>query len=326
MKKALITGLNGQDGSYLAEFLLAKGYQVVGTVRSKTPAWPYGFNPHQPNLEILQVDLGYSESIRLLFNAVGHVDEVYNLAAQSHVGYSFENPEETYKVTGVGACLMMDEFFRNFPAGKFYQASSSEMFGDQEQSINGFDWRDDYLPVSPYGVAKVMAHFGASSHRKHGKFACAGILFNHESERRPDSFVTQKIVKYVALAKACNPGIVQRLKLGNIFARRDWGYAPEYVEIMWNIMQKEEPNEYVVGTGIATSVLSFAQKAFEYVGLDWADFTITESPYFTRPHDIACLRANPIEADKLLGKELTNVDGLVKIMMDHQLKVQGVEK
>jgi GDP-D-mannose dehydratase len=175
MATALITGLNGQDASYLAEFLLDKGYKVIGTVRGKNPHWPVGFDPKRENLEIQQLDLGYADSIRQLFRSVGKVDELYNLAAQSHVGDSFLFPEETYKVTGVGACMLMDEYFRQFSDGKFYQASTSEMTGNRKSKLDGFS------PESPYGVAKTMAHYNAKRWQNMGHFACAALLYNHET-------------------------------------------------------------------------------------------------------------------------------------------------
>ena len=326
---ALITGVNSQDGSYLAELLLAKGYKVFGTVRSKNPKYPYGFNPNHPELEIFQVDLGYADSIRRLFLDTGYIHECYNLAAQSHVGYSFEHPEETYKVTGVGACLLMDEFFKQFPEGKFYQASSSEMFGNIGRPGGEFDLGMPFYPASPYAVAKLMAHYSVIAHREAGHFACDGVLFNHESERRHESFVTQKICKYVAelfANKIRGEPTPPKLRLGNIYTLRDWGYAPEYVEIMWNIMRQDSPKTYAIGTGKSVSVSDFLVMALRYVGID-PDIKkyFEKSSSFLRPVDVKYLCAEPHTANKLLGRELTQVEELVKIMMNHQLKLQGIE-
>ena len=327
MVQALITGVNSQDGSYLADFLLKKDYYVIGTVRSKNPKWPDGFNPNRSELEIVQCDLGFSNSISNLFSELGNIEELYNLAAQSHVGYSFEHPEETYRITGIGASMLMDAYFKNYPNGHFYQASSSEMYGNQNSiSVSGYDKFDWFNPVSPYGVAKTMAHFAANMHREMGHFVCDGILFNHESERRHESFVTQKICKKaVEIAnwlESGKKGDMAELLLGNLYAERDWGYAPEYVEVMWKMMQEKTPRIYVIGTGVAHSVQWFVERVFEYLELDWTKYVDSGYECFSRPKDINRLCANPRDLNNLLGRTPTQAEELVRIMVNHQLEIQ----
>ena len=315
-KTALITGVNGQDGSYMAEFLLNKGYEVLGTVRGKNSLLP--FIPLE-GMMLKLVDLGYSDDIVRLFSD-RTFDEVYNFAAQTHVGDSFYCPEQTYRVTGVGACLLADYYFTSNPKGKFYQASSSEMVGDSEDG--------SFRPVSPYAVAKLMAHYNVKSHRNSGRFAVDGILFNHESERRHIRFVTQKICYHAVLAYKWvlgdRVGPIPKLNLGNIAAIRDWGYAPEYVEIIWNMMQLDTPNTWTVGTGRSESVEYFVKSAFDYLSLDWEEFTVYRTDNLMRPFDVHHLCADPTDANKLLGRMPKDVDWLVKRMVDHQLKIQGV--
>lgn len=328
-KTAVITGVNGQDGSYLAEFLIEKGYNVVGTVRGKNPTWPYGFNPNVDKFKLVQMDLGYPEEMVQLFNTISPIDEFYNLAAQTHVGYSFNHPVQTYRVTGDAACLLMDYYFAAYPEGKFYQASSSEMFGNaRSEGFISYE-TDGFAPASPYAVAKIMAHYGCETHRLAGHFAVDGILFNHESERRHETFVTQKICKAAVQAYRWQingkQGEKPILHLGNTMAYRDWGYAPEYVEMMWKMMQESKAKTWTIGTGITVPVYYFLEKAFEYLSLDAEEFTAIESESFMRPYDVWYLRADPADANMLLGRMPKDVDWLVRRMVDHQLKVQGAE-
>jgi GDPmannose 4,6-dehydratase len=324
VKTALITGLNSQDGSYLAEFLLKNDYSVIGTIRGKNPKWPYGFNPVQDNLEVVQMDLGHPESIRRVLIDSEEIDEVYNLAAQSHVGMSFSSPEETYRVTGVGACILMDEYFSFNSGGKFYQASTSEMIGNRKSMLEG------YQPESPYAVAKTMAHYNAMRHLGAGRFVVSALLFNHESERRHESFVTQKIAKAAVEAwrweHSLYPHISTKptLRLGNIESYRDWGYAPEYVEIMWKMMQQGPSVGMRIGTGISISVREYLQKTFALLGLDWKNFTYFDSD-LVRPQDVDFLRADPALANNLLGRPLTDVYELISILVEHQCVMQDVK-
>jgi len=322
---ALITGLNGQDGSYLAEFLLERGYTVYGTVRGKNPKWPDDFNPVQENLHIYHLDLGYPSTIVHLFqNPPVDFDECYNLAAQSHVGDSFSRLEETYAVTGQGACILMDEYFRAFPRGKFYQASTSEMFGNGNVGL--LDTGAKFAPASPYAIAKVMAHHHAENLRERGYFTVTGILFNHESERRHASFLTQKVCIHAAKTKiGLDLGVpkenLPRLPLGYLGAYRDWGYAPQYVEIMWKLMQDDTPGPAVIGTGFATKVEDFVRKTYEYLGMSYIDWVDTD-PNLVRPLEVKFLRADSRLTNNLLGNRLINVNRLIPIMVEHQMNQQ----
>lgn len=270
MRKALITGVTGQDGSYLAEFLLAKGYEVHGVIRRSS-----SFNssrldgvyrdPHESGVRFIKhyADLSDSSSLLGLIQLV-EPDEIYNLAAQSHVMVSFDIPEYTGDVTGVGVSRMLEAVRNSKVSTRFYQASSSEMFGDSPAPQNE---GTPFMPRSPYGTAKLYGHCMAVTYRKaYGLFACSGILFNHESPRRGETFGTRKITRAVARIKA---GMEQRLYLGNLDALRDWGYAAEYVEAMWMMLQQDEPDDFVVGTGEAHTPREFCQVAFDHVGLDW---------------------------------------------------------
>lgn len=324
--KAIVTGVNGQDGSYLAELLLSQGYKVIGTVRSKNPSWPDGFDPNQTGLEIRYMDLGYPDSIRWLINESGMVSECYNLAAQSHVGISFDRPQETYNVTGLGACQLMDEFFNSFPHGKFYQASTSEMFGNRKYS-GRYTVGDPFEPASPYAVAKTMAHYNVVRHQKFGNFCVSGILFNHESERRHASFVTQKICKsavkiYRFYQNGCQ-GEFPMLVLGNTDAVRDWGYAPQYVRTMTAMLRQDRPGTYVIGTGQSYSVLQFAQMAFDYLGIGHLlKGHLEHSMGLIRPNDVQYLEADPSDANKLLSEPLIPIAKLIAIMIDHQMRME----
>lgn len=332
MKKALITGITGQDGSYLAEFLLAKGYEVHGIIRRAST-----FNtsridhiykdPHESGLRLNlhYGDLADAENIRKLIYKI-QPDEFYNLGAQSHVRVSFDIPEYTANITGLGALRVL-EALRDFQEHtgkkvKFYQASSSEMFGSAPPPQSE---RTPFHPRSPYGVAKVFAYHATVNYREaYGMFAVNGILFNHESPRRGETFVTRKIARGVARIKA---ELDQKLYLGNLEAKRDWGYAPEYVEAMWLMLQQDEPEDFVIGTGEAYSVGEFAKEAFGYAGiLDWKKYVEIDPRYY-RPAEVDSLIADPRRAHEKLGwKAQTTAPALMRLMVDEELKNYGVRR
>jgi GDPmannose 4,6-dehydratase len=319
MKKALITGITGQDGSYLAEFLLRKGYQVHGIKRRSS-----SFNTgrvdgiyedlHQGSRFAMHfADLSDSTSLwKLLYEIQPH--EVYNLAAQSHVRVSFDIPEYTTDVTATGALRLLDAIRQTGIKTRFYQASSSEMFGSapppQSEST---PWH----PRSPYACAKLFAHSVTVNYREsYNMFACSGILFNHESPRRGETFVTRKISRAVAHIKT---GLQEKLYLGNMDAHRDWGYAPEYVEAMWLMLQQESPADYVIGTGATHSVREFVELAFSHVGLDWRKYVELDPRYY-RPAEVDILQADASKARAALRwRHTVDFKELVTLMVDADL-------
>src|SRR3989440_1963220 len=304
MKKALITGITGQDGSYLAELLLNKGYEVHGIIRRAST-----FNTQRidhlykdPHINGVRLFLHYGDIsdstnlIKLLYRV--RPDEVYNLAAQSHVRVSFDIPEYTGDVTGVGAVRIMEAIHETGSKAKFYQASSSEMFG-KVQEVPQTETTPFY-PRSPYGAAKVYAYWATVNYREsYGMFACNGILFNHESPRRGETFVTRKITRAVAAIKA---GLQKKLYLGNLDAKRDWGYAKEYVEAMWLMLQQDAPDDYVVATGETHSVREFLEEAFSRAGLDWQEYVEIDPQYY-RPAEVDLLIGDASKARRALGWE-----------------------
>ncbi len=325
-KIALITGITGQDGSYLAELLLSKGYQVNGIIR-RSSSFNTGRIDHifqDPHEQDYQFRLWYGDLadsgavIKLL--AKTQPDEIYNLAAQSHVRVSFEIPEYTANIVGLGTLRLLDAVHSLGLSTKFYQGSSSEMFGatpppQKEDSM--------FLPRSPYAAAKVFAHHMAINYREaYGIFSCAGILFNHESPRRGETFVTKKITRAIAKILAKRQ---EKLYLGNLEARRDWGYAPEYVEGMWRMLQQDKPDDYVLATGEAHSVQEFLEAAFTAVGLDWRMYVEVDQRYF-RPTEVEHLIGNPRKAKEVLGwsAKVTFKD-LVQIMLIDDLKKEGLD-
>jgi GDPmannose 4,6-dehydratase len=317
MKKAFITGVTGQDGSYLAEFLLSKGYEVHGTVRrnstvQRTRVDHIHANPEYSNRFFLHYgDLADSTSlIKLLYNL--KPDEVYNLAAQSHVKVSFDVPEYTADVTGSGTVRILEAIRELGLKTKFYQASSSEMFG-KVQAIPQTETTPFY-PRSPYGCAKLYSHWITVNYREsYNLFACSGILFNHESPRRGETFVTRKITLAVARIKK---GLQDKLILGNLDAKRDWGYAKEYVEAMWAMLQHDTPDDYVIATNETHTVREFLAVAFSHAGLDWKDYVETDAKY-ERPAEVDLLIGDPAKAKRVLGWEpKTKFEDLVKIMVD----------
>jgi GDPmannose 4,6-dehydratase len=321
MKTALITGITGQDGSYLAEMLLKKGYKVVGVKRRtsliSTDRIDNIFN--DPDL-IMNFDLVYgnmNDSGCLHRLLIEHQpDEIYNLAAQSHVRVSFETPEETTEFVAMGTLRLLEAYKNICPEAKFYQASSSEMFGDNPENPQSEATR--LMPASPYACAKVYAHNLCRNYREsYGLHISSGILFNHESPRRGETFVTRKITRAAARIKM---GLQDDLLLGNLDAKRDWGFAGDYVEAMWLMTQQETPDDYVVATGETHTVKEFLQVVFDYAGLDVDKYVKIDERLF-RPHEVPLLLGDATKAKEKLGWEpKVNFEGLAKMMYDEDLK------
>ena len=321
MRKALITGITGQDGSYLAEFLLKKRYEVHGLIRRAST-----FNteridhlytdPHDPKAKIYlhYGDLSDSGQLtNLIYNI--QPEEVYHLGAQSHVRVSFDMPEYTGDITGIGTTRMLEAIRRSGIKTKFYQASSSEMFGGSPPPQNE---NTPFRPRSPYGAAKVYAFWMVANYREaYSIFACNGILFNHESPRRGETFVTRKITRSLARIKL---GLERKVYLGNLDARRDWGYAGDYVEAMWLMLQQDEPDDYVIATGESHSVREFLEEAFSYQGLNWKDYVEIDPRYF-RPTDVGYLEGDASKARKRLKwQPKVHFKELVKLMVNADLQ------
>ena len=321
MKKALITGITGQDGSYLAELLLAKGYEVHGIIR-RASTFNTGRIDHlyqDPHIHGIHLFLHYGDIadstnlIKLLYRI--QPDEIYHLAAQSHVRVSFEIPEYTGDVTGLATIRILEAIREAGLKSKFYQASSSEMFG-KVQEIPQCETTPFY-PRSPYGAAKVYAYWATVNYREsYGLFACNGILFNHESPRRGETFVTRKITRAVALIKS---GLQDKLYLGNLDAKRDWGYAKEYVEAMWLMLQQNKADDYVIATGETHSVREFLDEAFGCVGLDWRQHVEIDPKYY-RPAEVDLLVGDSSKAKRELGWESkTTFKALARLMVDEDV-------
>jgi len=321
MKKALITGITGQDGSYLAEFLLSKGYEVHGLIRRSST-----FNteridhiyvdPHESNVKLF-LHYGDITDSGQLTNLIYNIqpDEIYHLAAQSHVRVSFDMPEFTGDVTGIGTTRLLESIRRSGIKTRYYQASSSEMFGDAPPPQNE---ATPFRPRSPYAAAKVYSYWMARNYREGYKlFAVNGILFNHESPRRGETFVTRKITRALGRIKI---GLEGKIYLGNLKAKRDWGYAKDFVEAMWLMLQQEEPDDYVIATGESHSVEEFLEEAFGYVGLDWRGYVEIDPRYF-RPTDVDFLQGDASKAKRKLGWEpKVRFKELVRIMVDADIK------
>jgi len=320
-KKALVTGITGQDGSYLAEFLLAKGYEVHGLVRRAST-----FNtsridhlyvdPHEPEVRLFlhYGDLSDSGQLsHLIYNI--QPDEIYHLAAQSHVRVSFDMPEYTGDISGLGAIRLLEAVRRSGIKTRFYQASSSELYGSSPPPQNE---ETPMRPQSPYAAAKLYAYWMVRNYRDaYGLFAVNGILFNHESPRRGETFVTRKITRALARIKL---GLQQKLYLGNLEARRDWGYAPDYVEAMWLMLQQDTPEDLVIATGEAHSVREFLEEAFSYKDLDWREFVEIDPRYF-RPTEVDFLQGDATKVRQLLGwQPRVKFRELVRIMVDADLQ------
>jgi GDPmannose 4,6-dehydratase len=331
-KRALITGITGQDGSYLAELLLEKGYEVFGMVRRSS-----SFNtdridhlyqdPHEPGarLRMFYGDLNDSSSLNLILRQT-QPDEIYNLGAQSHVRVSFDIPEYTGEVTGLGAVRILEairEHVRDTGVRpKFYQASSSELYGKVVETPQSET--TPFHPRSPYACAKAYAYFVTVNYREsYGLFACNGILFNHESPRRGETFVTRKITRAATRIKL---GLQQKLYLGNLDARRDWGYARDYVEAMWLMMQADEAEDYVVATGETHSIREFLDETFGYLDLDWQQHVEIDPRYY-RPAEVDLLLGDPSKAKKNLGWEpKVTFRELARMMVDHDLRLAERER
>lgn len=319
-KVALITGITGQDGSYLAELLLEKGYIVHGIIRRAST-----FNtsridhlytdPHVNDVKLFlhYGDLSDGSNLSRLIEKI-KPDEIYHLGAQSHVRVSFDTPEYTADITGLGTLRLLDAIRESGVNSKFYQASSSEMFGSTPPPQNE---TTPFHPRSPYAAAKVYAYWIAVNYREaYGMFVCNGILFNHESPRRGETFVTRKVTRGVARIKA---GLDKKLYLGNLDAKRDWGHAKDYVEAMWLMLQQDKPGDYVVATGEMHSVREFVEAAFQHAGLDWQKYVEIDKRYF-RPSEVDALQGDASKAKQILGwQPKVTFDQLVKEMVDHDI-------
>ncbi|MDE2028409.1 MAG: GDP-mannose 4,6-dehydratase [Candidatus Omnitrophica bacterium] len=323
MKKALITGITGQDGSYLAEFLIKKGYAVYGIIRRSS-----SFNtqridhlyqdPHETlrKLHLVYGDLNDASSLNFLIKNI-RPDEIYNLGAQSHVKVSFEIPEYTAEVAGLGTTRLLEAIRESGVKTKFYQASSSEMFGKVLETPQSE--KTPFYPRSPYGAAKVYAYWMTVNYREaYNIFACNGILFNHESPRRGETFVTRKITMALARIKH---GLQKKLYLGNLDAKRDWGFAGDYVEAMWLMLQQPKPGDYVIATGETHSVKEFLQEAFDYAKLDWKKYVAIDKRYF-RPTEVDLLLGDSAKARRVLKwKPKVGFKQLVRLMVDSDMEI-----
>jgi GDPmannose 4,6-dehydratase len=315
MPRALITGITGQDGSYLAELLLDKGYEVFGVVR-RTSHHSYERIEHLlDRVEIVAADLLDQHSLTVVLQEV-RPDEVYNLAAQSYVPTSWTQPVLTGEFTALGVTRILEAIRLVHPSARFYQASSSEMFGKVTETPQRETTR--FYPRSPYGVAKVYGHWITVNYREsYGLYAVSGILFNHESPRRGVEFVTRKVSEGVARIKR---GLATELRLGNLDARRDWGFAGDYVDAMWRMLQQPEPRDYVVGTGVAHSVRELVEIAFGHAKLDWQRYVV-QDPRFVRPAEVDLLLADPSRARSELGwVPRLPFEDLVRMMVDEDLR------
>jgi GDPmannose 4,6-dehydratase len=314
-KTALITGINGMDGSHLADFLLKKNYKVYGVERRSSSKNRTNTEHLEGQITFLQGDLTDQNSLLRCLKE-SNPDEVYNLAAQSFVGESWNTPEHTSEVTGLGVLRILEAIREFNPKIRFYQASSSEMFGRMVE--NPANENTPFYPRSPYGVAKLYGHWITKNYREsYDIFACSGILFNHESERRGIDFVTRKISDGVARIKL---GLADHITLGNLDAKRDWGYAPDYIEVMWLMLQQDTPDDYVIATGDTRSIREFLDEAFKYVGIkNWESY-IKVDQRFMRPAEVDVLRGNFKKAQDQLGwTPKTNFTDLVKIMVQNDI-------
>jgi GDPmannose 4,6-dehydratase len=326
-RRALITGITGQDGSYLAELLLGKGYEVHGLIR-RSSSFSTGRidhlyrDPHESDVRFFlhYSDLTDSSSLVTWLNRI-KPDEVYNLGAQSHVAVSFEMPEFTADTAGMGTLRLLEAIHHADWPVRFYQAGSSEMYGKVAESPQ--NERTPFYPRSPYAVSKVFAHWMTVQYREaYGMFAANGILFNHESPRRGETFLTRKVTRGVAGILA---GRMDKLFLGNLDAKRDWGYAPEYVEAMWLMLQQPEPDDFVIATGQTRTVREFVATAFGLAGLDWTKHVVIDPRYF-RPTEVDELRGDAAKAANLLGWEpRTGFDTLVRLMLESDLRAAGLD-
>jgi GDPmannose 4,6-dehydratase len=321
MPTALITGITGQDGSHLAEWLLGKGYRVCGMVRRASTENFQRLEHLRDRIELYQGDLLDQTSITQVLEQVGP-DEVYNLAAMSFVPTSWQQPVLTAEFTAVGVTRLLEALRHTCPGAKFYQASSSEMFGKVRETPQ--TEQTPFHPRSPYGVAKAYGHFITVNYREsYGLFACSGILFNHEGPRRGLEFVTRKITYTLAQIRL---GLARELRLGNLQAKRDWGYAGDYVRAMWLMLQQDQPGDYVIGTGRTHSVQEFVEIAFDHVGLHWRDHVVVDPQYY-RPAEVDLLLADSAKARTVLGWEPeVSFEELVRLMVDADLALLRSEQ
>tara|TARA_R100001440_G_C2520410_1_gene118807 strand:+ start:633 stop:1661 length:1029 start_codon:yes stop_codon:yes gene_type:complete len=335
--KAIIFGITGQDGSYLAELLLEKGYEVVGITRRVSVPTLIRITHILPKIKIIEGDITDAFSVSNVIKEESP-DEIYNLAAQSHVGTSFKQPSLTWDVTAGGVLNILEaiRYSGRKDDIKFYQASSSEMFGKNYNLREGFaemikyqDEKTPFMPQSPYAIAKLAAHHLVRNYRdSYGIFACSGILFNHESERRGEKFVTRKITKWIG--EFVTSGMDKdfpALRLGNLDAKRDWGHAEDYVRGMWEMVQHETPNDYVVATGETHSVREFLDIAFKHIGVDdWDEFVVID-PEFYRPAEVDYLLGIPTKANRVLGwKPEISFQQLVERMVDSDVEAEGLQR
>jgi GDPmannose 4,6-dehydratase len=327
MKKALITGITGQDGSYLAEFLLGKGYQVWGIIR-RSSSFHTGRidhlykDPHENSpLRLLYGDLTDGSNLSCIMNEV-KPGEVYNLGAQSHVRVSFDMPIYTANTDALGTLRLLEAIRAMDKPAKFYQASSSEMYGKVVEAPQ--TEKTPFYPRSPYGCAKAYGYWQTVNYREaYGLFACNGILFNHESPRRGETFVTRKITRAATRIKL---GLQDKLFLGNLDAKRDWGFAGDYVEAMWLILQQDKPEDFVIATGEMYSVREFLDEVFEYLDMDWHEYVEIDERYF-RPTEVDVLQGDPSKAKKVLSWEpKIGFKELAKMMTDADMKLAKEEK
>ncbi|MCX5637948.1 MAG: GDP-mannose 4,6-dehydratase [Planctomycetota bacterium] len=327
MKKALVTGITGQDGSYLAELLLAKGYQVWGLMR-RSSSFHTGRidhlykDPHEhPRLKLVYGDLTDGGNLSTIMNEI-KPDEVYNLGAQSHVRVSFDMPIYTVNTDALGTLRLLEAVRSNKNRPRFYQASSSEMFGKAAEIPQ--TEKTPFYPRSPYGCAKVYSFWQTVNYREaYGLFACNGILFNHESPRRGETFVTRKITQAATRIKL---GLQDKLYLGNLDAKRDWGFAGDYVEAMWLMLQQDKPDDYVVATGESHSVKEFVEEVFGYLGLDWREYVEIDKRYL-RPTEVDYLKGDASKAKRVLGWEpKVKFRELARMMTDADMKLAEKEK
>ncbi len=317
MKKAFITGINGMDGSHLADLLLSKNYKVFGMERRSSTKNRTNTSHLDDKITFLQGDLTDQNSLLRCLKE-SNPDEVYNLAAQSFVGESWNTPEHTSEVTGLGVLRILEAIREFNPKIKFYQASSSEMFGRMVE--NPANENTPFYPRSPYGVSKLYGHWITKNYREsYDMFACSGILFNHESEKRGIEFVTRKISDGIARIKL---GLSDHISLGNLDAKRDWGYAPDYVEAMWLMLQQNSPDDYVISTGNTYSIKEFLDIAFNYIGIsDWEPY-IKQDPKFMRPAEVDVLRGDFSKAHQKLGwSPKTSFVDLVEKMVENDLQL-----
>ena len=319
-KSALVTGITGQDGSYLAELLLDRGYEVYGLIRRSSTVNFERIRHFQDKIELLSGDLLDQNSLDSALRK-SKPDEVYNLGAQSFVPASWEQPLLTGEITGLGVSRLLEAIRGSNNKIRFYQASTSELFGKVVQTPQSED--TPFYPRSPYGVSKLYAHWITVNYREsYDMFACAGILFNHESPRRGQEFVSRKITRAVARIKL---GLDREVRLGNLDARRDWGFAGDYVKAMWLMLQRDQPRDYVIATGVDHTIREFCRVAFEYVDLDWNDHVVVDENLF-RPAEVHILRGDAARAEAELGwKPDVSFEDLVRMMVDRDLELSQAE-